>query len=117
MIEGDTKKDVVEGLMLEFSITKLNAEQVYTRLLKRVASETAKTKISTMKPENQSPVTIVEPAKIKLPRALRDEIAGMPHYKSAIALKDVFIRRSDCNAFDFITLKEYYKASHPGVTW
>ena len=117
MIEGATKSEVINGMMLEFGITKLNAEQVYTRLLKRVASETAKVKISTMKPENQSPVTIVEPAKVRPPKALRDEIAGMPNYKDAIALKDVFIRRSDCNAFDFITLKEYYKVSHPGVQW
>lgn len=117
MIEGASRDDVTDALMVEFDILKANAEGVYYRLLKRVASETAKVKITTMKPENQSPVTIVEPGKVKLPRALRDEISGMPNYKDAIALKDVFIRRSDCNAFDFVTLKEYYKASHPTVTW
>ena len=117
MIEGATRDDVTDALMVEFDILKANAEGVYYRLLKQVAHENAKTKISTMKPENQSPVTIVEPGRVKLQRALINEIASMPNYKSAIDLKDAFIRRSDTNAFDFITLKEYYKASHPQVQW
>lgn len=118
---NDPVNDIVKALIEDYKLTKAAAQSTYNNIKRtherrKINQNLAesKEKVSVI-PSN--PVTIVKPGHPKLPRNLREELACMPYYESAIHFKDAVITREYCSLYDIATLKTYYKETHVDIKW